>query len=97
MKIIEEKKKNITTFGKISIGTVFRFNKQTFIKTPDFFSAENIEDYFEHTDIMEDIDDMYNDYCAYNTYCLSIDTHCPFSRISEYVEVEVVEAELHIV
>lgn len=97
MKIIEEKRKNITLFGNIGTGTIFRFNKQIFIKTAEFFSVENIDDYFSCNDVMEGVDDMHCEFNAYNAFCLSTETHCPFSVFNEDTEVEIVDAELHIV
>ena len=97
MKVVESKKKNYKDFGSIIIGTVFRFNGSIFVKTADFFSAENIEDYFERNYRMEEVNDMYSDYDAYNAYCLSSDARCAFSSINGNTEVEVLEAELHIV
>lgn len=97
MKIIEEKRKNITLFGNTGTGTIFRFNKQIFIKTAEFFSVENIDDYFSCNDVMEDVDDMHCEFNAYNALCLSTEIHCPFSVFNEDTEVEIVDAELHIV
>lgn len=97
MKVVESKRKNIKEFYEIAVGTVFRYNKNVFMKTNDFFSVDNIECYFSNNDIMEDVDDMYNDYLAYNAICLSSNEYNPFSVMSENTEVEVLEAELHIV
>ena len=97
MKIIEEKRKNIALFGDISIRTIFRFNAQIFIKTAEFFSVENIDDYFSCNDVMEDVDDMHNDFNAYTAFCISTETHCPFSVFNDDTEIELIDAELHIV
>ena len=96
MRVVEDKKRNFKDFYKIAVGTVFRFNGDIFVKTEAFFSTESIEDYFRHTDIMEDIGDMYDEYDNYNAFCLSSDKYF-FSSIGENAEVEVIDIELHIV
>ena len=97
MKVVESKRKNFKEFYEIIVDTVFRFDGKIFIKTKDFFSAEDIENYFASTDIMEDIDDMYTYYDACNAYCLSSDACYAFSSFGENARVEVLEVELHIV
>jgi hypothetical protein len=97
MKIIEEKRKNIALFGDIGIGTVFRFNAQIFIKTAEFFSAQSIDDFLSCNDIIEDVDDMRIDFDAYTAFCISTETHCPFSIFYDDTEVEIIDTELHIV
>lgn len=97
MKIIEEKRKNIALFGDIGTGTIFRYNAQIFIKTVEFFSAQNIDDYFYSNDVMEDVDDMHTEFNAYNAFCVSAETYCPFSVIGDDTEVEIIDVELHIV
>lgn len=97
MKIIEEKKKNVALFGDIGIGTIFRVHSQIFVKTAEFFSVQNIDDYFDYNDIMEDVDDMYNDFNVYTAICISTDTYCPFSAFNDDTEIEIINAELHIV
>jgi hypothetical protein len=97
MKIIEEKRKNIARFGDISIGTIFRFNGHIFIKTAEFFSAQNIEEFFCENDTMEEVDDMHNEFDAYTAFCISTETHCPFSVFYNNAEVEIINAELHVV
>lgn len=96
MKIIEEKRKNIALFGDIDIGTIFRFNEQIFIKTAEFFSAQNIDDYFSYNDAMEDVNDMHNEFNAYTAFCISTE-HCPFSVFCYDTEVEIIDTELRIV
>ena len=97
MKIVESKRKNFKEFREIANGTVFRFDGKIFIKTEDFFSAKEIENYFDNSSTMRDVNDMYDDYDAYNAYCLSIDDYCAFSSFGESAKVEVIDAELHIV
>lgn len=97
MKIIEEKRKNVALFGGIGVGTIFRVHSQIFVKTAEFFSVQNIDDYFDYNDVMEDVDDMYNDFNAYTAVCISTDTHCPFSVFNDDTEIEIINAELHIV
>lgn len=97
MKIIEEKKKNVALFGDIGIGTIFRVHSQIFVKTAEFFSAQDIDDYFDSNDVMEDVYDMYNDFNAYTAICISTDTNCPFSVFNGDTEIEIINAELHIV
>lgn len=97
MKIIEEKRKNIVHFGDINIGTIFRFNGHIFIKTAEFFSVENLRIFFNDNEIMNEVDDMYKDFDAYTAFCLSTETHCPFSVFYDNAEVEIINAELHIV
>ena len=46
---------------------------------------------------MEDVDDMHNDFNAYTAFCISIETHCPFSIFNDDTEIEIIDAELHIV
>lgn len=97
MKIVEEKRKNIALFGDIGVGTIFRVHSQIFIKTAEFFSAQNIDDYFDYNDVMENVDDMYNNFNAYTAICISTDTRCPFSAFNDDTEIEIINAELHIV
>ena len=97
MKVIESKRRDIKEFCEIADGTVFRFKNNVFIKTKKFFSAEDIEDYFDNTDIMEDVADMHKSYLAYNALCLSREDCYRFSAISGNTKVEVLEVELHIV
>lgn len=97
MKVVESKRKNMKDFCTVKVGEIFRFNGNVFIKTEDFFSTQNIEEYFERAGAMNDIDDMHCEYSAYNAICLSTEKFNPFSCLGDYTEVEVVEAELHIV
>ena len=97
MKIVELKRKNMKDFCTVKVGEIFRYNGNVFIRTEDFFSAQNVEEYFEHEDTMRDVDDMYCEHNPYNAICLSTEKFNPFSCIDDYTEVEVVEAELHIV
>lgn len=97
MKVIESKRKNMKDFCTVKVGEIFRYKNDVFIRTEDFFSTRNIEEYFEHEDTMRDVDDICCEYSAYNAICLSSEGLCLFSCIGDYTEVEVVEAELHIV
>ena len=97
MKIVESKRKNFKEFYEIADGTVFRFDGKIFIKTKDFFSAEEIENYFDNSSTMRNVNDMYDDYDAYNAYCLSRDDCYAFSSLGESAKVEVIDVELHIV
>lgn len=97
MRVIESKRKNMKDFCNVKVGEVFRFNGNVFIRTEDFFSTQNIEEYLENESSIRDVDDMYCEYSAYNAICLSTEKHNPFSSFDDYTEVEVVEAELHIV
>jgi succinylglutamate desuccinylase len=84
-------------FCTVTVGEIFRFNENIFIRTEDFFSAQNIEEYLESESPIRDVDDMYCEYSAYNAICLSTEKFNPFSCFDDYTAVEVVEAELHIV
>lgn len=98
MKIVEEKRKNVALFGDISVGTIFRFNAQIFIKTEKFFSAQSIDDFLSCNNIMKNIDNMRVDLYAYTAFCISRETmHCPFTIFCDDIEVEIINAELHIV
>ena len=97
MKVVESKKRSFKDFSTIAVGTIFRYDGSIFIKTKDFFSAENIESYFEDNYKMEEVGDMYNDYDAYNAYCLSSDGRYAFSSFGDNGKVEVLDVELHIV
>lgn len=98
MKIIEQRKRNMQNFEDIAIGTIFRYKNKICLKTDEFFSVRNIEEYFHCTDIMEDVDDLCLEGSPLNTIVLSENnTYSYFASVDEYTEVEVLEAELHIV
>lgn len=98
MKVIEQRKRNMQKFKDIEIGSIFRYKDKICLKTDKFFSVENIEEYFRCVDIMEDIDDLCLEGSPLNVIVLSddnIDSY--FASIEDYSEVEVLNAELHIV
>lgn len=97
MKVVESKRKNMKNFCTVKFGEIFRYNGNVFIKTEDFYSTQNIEEYLEHAGAMDDTDDMCLEYRTCNAICLSIENYNPFSCIDDYTEVEVIEAELHVV
>lgn len=98
MKIIEQRKRNIQEFKDVEIGSVFCYKNKICLKTDEFFSVRNIEEYFHCTDVMEDVDDLCLEGSPLNTIVLSDDNNYSyFASVDEYAEVEVIEAELHIV
>ena len=98
MKVIEQRKRNIQIFKDVEIGSVFRYKNKICLKTDKFFSVRNIEEYFHCTDIMEDVDDLCLEGSPLNTIVLSENnTYSYFASVDDYAEVEVLEAELHIV
>ena len=98
MKVIEQRKRNIQKFKDIEIGSIFRYKDKICLKTEQFFSVENIKEYFHCVDIMEDVDDLCLERSPLNAMVLSDDnlSSC-FASVDDYSEVEVLDAVLHIV
>lgn len=93
MKIIDNAV-NRQKIEDISAGNIFRYNGNYYLKTRTMFSYNEIEDYLEDVEIIDNMEDLENNCFLIRAINLSNGEHHEFANETE---VELLKGELHIV
>lgn len=93
MKIIDNAV-NRQKIENISAGNIFRYDGNYYLKTRTMFSYDEIEDYLEDVEIIDNMEDLENNCFLIRAINLSNGEHHEFANETE---VELLKGELHIV